>query len=399
MFSRTTMASSINSPTASDSAIRLIMLMVTPEMSMKKKVAIIAIGKVRPVMMVERHELRNRNTIKIVRPAPSIMVRRTLSTPVRICVDASRITSTLTPAGSSRCSATTAALTPSATSIVFCPCALMMSSAMMRPPSLSARLSCSCWPSITVATSRSVIAWPPRRATMMRLKSSIEPILPLICTTCSRSCERMLPAGNSWFSLRIAFITCSTPTFRAWSSTGFNNTCTSRLTPPTIVTEPTPRTFSMRFFTSWSDKVVRSRTLRVDCGVDGAVGCEADCELAGGATAATLSEIIGRSAGSKREIFGSLTSLRNPTLTMAIFSRTSCAALAGSIVRSNSTITTDCPSYERDDIVLMPDTVLTASSTGRVMSVSTDSGEAPGYSVVTTTTGKLMSGNWSTRRR
>ena len=64
MFSRTTMASSINRPTASERAIRLIMLMVTLAISMKKNVAMIAIGSVRPVMMVERQELRNKNTIK-----------------------------------------------------------------------------------------------------------------------------------------------------------------------------------------------------------------------------------------------------------------------------------------------------------------------------------------------
>src|SRR5271154_2856815 len=47
----------------------------------------------------------------------------------------------------------------------------------------------------------------------------------------------------------------------------------------------------------------------------------------------------------------------------------------------------------------MPLMVLTDSSTRRVTSSSTLSGEAPGYSVCTSTTGKLTSGNCSTGRR
>ena len=47
----------------------------------------------------------------------------------------------------------------------------------------------------------------------------------------------------------------------------------------------------------------------------------------------------------------------------------------------------------------MPAIELTASSIFLLTSLSTISGEAPGYSVVTTTTGKSMLGNWSTLRR
>ena len=47
----------------------------------------------------------------------------------------------------------------------------------------------------------------------------------------------------------------------------------------------------------------------------------------------------------------------------------------------------------------MPAMELTASSIFLLTSLSTISGEAPGYSVVTTTTGKSMLGNWSTLRR
>ena len=62
----------------------LIILMVKPSMYMNKNVPIRAIGSVRPVMMVERQELRNKNTINTVSTAPSISVRLTLSTDTRI---------------------------------------------------------------------------------------------------------------------------------------------------------------------------------------------------------------------------------------------------------------------------------------------------------------------------
>jgi len=47
----------------------------------------------------------------------------------------------------------------------------------------------------------------------------------------------------------------------------------------------------------------------------------------------------------------------------------------------------------------MPAMALTPSSIFWLISLSMISGDAPGYSVVTTTTGKSMFGNWSTFRR
>ena len=67
-----------------DKAINVIMLMVKPSMPMNQKVPMMAIGSVKPVMMVERHELRNKNTINTVSNEPSIKVLRTLFTPTRI---------------------------------------------------------------------------------------------------------------------------------------------------------------------------------------------------------------------------------------------------------------------------------------------------------------------------
>ncbi len=74
MFSRTTIASSISRPMHSDSAISVRKLSVKPNMYTATKVAITEIGSVRPVMMVLRQECRNRNTMKTVSSAPSMIV-------------------------------------------------------------------------------------------------------------------------------------------------------------------------------------------------------------------------------------------------------------------------------------------------------------------------------------
>jgi len=84
MFSRTTMASSISKPTHKDKAMSVIMLMVKPNMLMNQNVPINEMGSVKPVMTVERHEFKNKNTMRMVSSAPSMRVRRTLSTATRI---------------------------------------------------------------------------------------------------------------------------------------------------------------------------------------------------------------------------------------------------------------------------------------------------------------------------
>ena len=74
MFSRTTMASSIKRPMQSDSAIMVMKFSVKPNRKTAMKAEITAIGSVRPVMIVLRQLCRNRNTIAIVKRAPSISV-------------------------------------------------------------------------------------------------------------------------------------------------------------------------------------------------------------------------------------------------------------------------------------------------------------------------------------
>ncbi len=156
-------------------------------------------------------------------------------------------------------------------------------------------------------------------------KSSGRSMRAAICTTRSCASERTAPTGRSWFSLRTAVTTWSVVIPIASMAAGFRYTLISRRVPPTSVTDPTPRTFSRRFFRTWSAQLVSS------------TGLSGVPRLASGSTA---SDQIARLAGSKRSTRGSLTSSRSSGRMLATFSRTSSAALRPSMCSWNSITTT-----------------------------------------------------------
>ena len=149
------------------------------------------------------------------------------------------------------------------------------------------------------------------------------------CTTRSRSAVLSVPTGRSWFSLRTAVVTCSAVMPSASMAVGSRSMLTARREPPTSVTEPTPRTFSSRFFSVCSAQVVSSTALGV---------------LPFTASGITATDQMERAAGSKRSTRGSFTSSRKVGRRMASFSRTSSAALRPSTCSWNSMMTTDWPS-------------------------------------------------------
>ena len=208
-------------PTHKDSAINVIMLMVKPNIFMNKNVPISAIGRVRPVMTVDRQEFRNRNTMSTVSAAPSISVRRTFSTDTRICREPSVICSRRTPGGSCFCISARVLIRPSTTAMVFSSCDFCTFSNSVRSPLYRARLSTSWAPSATRATCSTRTGAPFLRATMMRPKSSGRCMRASIWMTRSCSLERMLPTGRSWFSLRTAVTTCSGVIPKDSSACGF----------------------------------------------------------------------------------------------------------------------------------------------------------------------------------
>ena len=99
IFSRTTIASSISRPILSDSASKVIILMLKPKIQINVRVPRRAIGNVMPVMAVERNEPKNSRTIKTARAAPSIMVRATSVMLLRMPLDESTTTFAVVPSG------------------------------------------------------------------------------------------------------------------------------------------------------------------------------------------------------------------------------------------------------------------------------------------------------------
>ena len=94
------------------------MLSVNPNASSGTNDASTLTGSARPVITVERHELRNRNTTSTVSTAPSISASSTLRTASSTRVPASRTTSSLVPAGRRFWISAARALMRSLTSVV-----------------------------------------------------------------------------------------------------------------------------------------------------------------------------------------------------------------------------------------------------------------------------------------
>ena len=358
MFSRTTMASSISRPIDSDSASRVMTLRVKPASLRANRVPIRAIGSVSPVITVLRHEPRNSHTISTVSSAPSNRVARTLARLRRTCSAVLRSTVTRVPAGRAACIKASAALTASAVATTLAPRAAVISMASAGVPLTSARLLRSSAPSRTVATSASRMLRPARLATTSELKSLILPSRLSTRRLMSWPLARTRPAGVSRLSRLSASTTSLAASPSAWRRTGSRSMRTSRRLRPTSLTSPTPPTCIRRFFTCWSARV------------DSATGVSVD--------EASARVITGSSLGLARLTVGGSTSRRRRPVTVATRSRTSCTATVGSVARSNSTTTVELPSNEYERMCLTPLMVLTASSIGRVTSLSTTTGEAPG---------------------
>ena len=118
MFSRTTIASSIRMPMASERPSSDMVLSVNPNAHTAMKLASTEIGSARPVMTVERHEFRKMNTTSTVRMAPSISICCTLRTDASTRSPEFCTTSITVPAGSVGVIPATATSTSSLTCVV-----------------------------------------------------------------------------------------------------------------------------------------------------------------------------------------------------------------------------------------------------------------------------------------
>ena len=156
MFSRTTIASSIRIPIASERPSSDIVLSVNPHAYTATKLATTETGSAIPVMTVERHELRNRNTTSTVSSAPSISVPCTFETLAVTRSPESLSTVSVMFFGSVCRSFSTFSITFDVTSVVLYPLDRVTSRPTASTPSSNASVRCSSVPAWISAS------WPRR---------------------------------------------------------------------------------------------------------------------------------------------------------------------------------------------------------------------------------------------
>ena len=310
----TTIASSIRSPTASERAISVMTLSVKFNANMMMKLAMMDVGSAIALIMVGRALARNRYTTITARSPPYTMSKRTSLTESRMNVLLSFAIVTRRSAGSSFFSRSIWSRTASATRTVLLPDCLRMLSPTACFPSTRAKLVRSFTPSETAAISERWTGLPPGLATMTLLKSSTEVNFPMVRRrSCRGPCTRF-PAGISMFAAATPWTTSWMERLYPRSRAASTSTSISRSSPPTRSTEPTPGTFSSRFFITSFVYVVISFAERAP---------------------ETVNCMIGWLAGSYRVITGSSISVGRFARAADTFSRTSCAATFPSISSLN----------------------------------------------------------------
>ena len=210
MFSRTTIASSMRMPIASERPSSDIVFSVKPKAQTATNEAITETGSARPVITVERHEFRNRNTTRTVRSAPSISAPWTSATELATRGPASRAVISSTPAGSVALIRSTCFATRPLTSVALYPSALMMSMPTAARPLKSAAVRGSSVPSRASATSPSRTSRPLRCVTTSCAKSAGVSSRPLSRIVRSSSEPLSRPTGAARFCACSAWTTSPT---------------------------------------------------------------------------------------------------------------------------------------------------------------------------------------------
>ena len=164
-------------------------------------------GSASPVMTVERHELRKRNTTSTVSAAPSTNVSSTLRTELRMRVPPSRTISSRVPTGSRVCSSAIRARMPSLTAVVLASRDLMISRPMANVPLNIAADVGSAAPASTSASSPSRRRPRPRVAITICANSSGRSSRPSRRITRRSSAPFTRPTGAAMFCERTAFTT------------------------------------------------------------------------------------------------------------------------------------------------------------------------------------------------
>jgi len=251
MFSRTTMASSISTPIASDRPSSVMKFRVKPHSQTAMNAASTDVGSDSAVISVERQEFRNAYTTKIVSTAPSTSDSITLFRLPWASSPPSYEMSSLVPAGRSLRICSISARTFLAMATVDASRERMIWIATLGLPLRIDALSMSAKPSLMSATwfRRTMVS--PLRLTTTCEKSSGRSIRPTRRMPFSSSSLRTLPTGAFVFWRDSAFATSLTETLYSRSFSEWSSTDSSRRREPFTCTLATPSTARKRS-ASWS---------------------------------------------------------------------------------------------------------------------------------------------------
>ena len=251
MFSISTMASSTRMPTTSDSDSSVTTLSEKPIHCITMKVGMADSGSATADTKVARQSRRKNHTTMMARTAPSIS---SAIEPSKFSITGSTKlnASVISTSGCAARSSARPMRTPSATSTSPAPRARVISKPTTGLPLSSAVERCSATVSDTRATWSRRMRRPSASAISSAPSSAAVCTVAMVRTDCSTPPRSVRPPEASCCTSRRRREISAAVTLSAIRRDGSSSTCTSRVTPPTRLTAPTPRTASMRLVTSLS---------------------------------------------------------------------------------------------------------------------------------------------------
>ena len=244
MFSSTTIASSITTPTAKVSPSIVELFSVNPIHFISVKVATMLTGMAMLAMSVPRQSCRKKKTVNATSTMPSTRWNETSSRLRRMNLDWSRTMSSRTSGGSVARSCSRRSFSAAMSFTELEPLCLRMTSVTAFSPSSRASVRGSSTPSVTVATWPSRIGWPPLFATIRRSNSATLSSRPSVRRTSSRAPCSTRPPGTSMFCAASAARTSSTVRLKARSRSMSTATWIARARAPMRLMAPTSGTVS-----------------------------------------------------------------------------------------------------------------------------------------------------------
>jgi hypothetical protein len=378
MFSTSTMASSTRMPTTTARASSVTRFRLKPSQNIAAKVGMIESGSATAAMNVARRSRRNHHTTMTARSAPSQSM--VIDESYDACASGvDEATSVNCTRGSLTCSSVTAARTASPTFTSLDPSVRRTARPTTGWPSRVVACVGSAKASRTSAIVDSRTERPSGSAMGKAARSPAVLTVPSVRTDCSPPPRVVRPPGCScWMRASCSESEAGlTPT--PCTASARRSTRTSRVTPPTRRTAPTPGTPKSRLFTVSSMNQLSSSSVRP--------------------APRTANVTTSPPATFSRETTGSSMSRGRALRIRSTASRTSSSACAESRPSSNAMRVTETPSFTVDTRSSISGTLATASSTLRVTCDSIVVGDAPGKATVTVMVGRVRSGNCDTASR